>query len=48
MDMPWTEARTFAECVADDRRQRWVETATACRAARFEDKSWQKIMRDVG
>lgn len=48
MDMPWTEAREFAACVADDRQRRWVDMATAMRVAGAEQTAWDKIMREMG
>ena len=47
MDMPWTEAREFAVCVADDRQRRWVDMATAMRVSGADNEAWAKIMRDM-
>ena len=47
MDMPWTEAREFAACVADDRQRRWVDMATAMRVAGADNEAWAKIMREL-
>ena len=29
MDMPWTDAREFSACVAEERQRRWLDRATA-------------------
>ena len=47
MDMPWTDAREFSACVAEVRGRRWLDMATAMRAAQADQKSWEKITRDL-
>ena len=47
MDMPWTDAREFSACVAEVRGRRWLDMATAMRAAGADQKSWEKITRDL-
>jgi len=47
MDMPWTEARDYAACVAADRQRRWLDLATAVRASGADQKDWEKITRDM-
>ena len=47
MGMPWTDAREFSACVAEDRGRRWLDRATALRAAQADQKSWEKITRDL-
>lgn len=48
LNMPWTEARDYAACVATERSRRWVDMATAIRVAGAEQTAWDKIMREMG
>jgi len=47
MEMPWTDARDFALSVAEERRMRWLEQAWAVRVGGADQKSWEKITRDL-
>jgi hypothetical protein len=47
MEMAWTDARDFALSVAEERRMRWLEQAWAVRVGGADQKSWEKITRDL-
>lgn len=45
MEMPWTQARDFAEAIARIRREALLEAAVAARAAQAEAKGWEEWLK---
>ncbi len=47
LDMPWTEARTFAQLVERLERERILGAALAARAAQCDGKSWDEWVANM-
>ncbi|GAB4480682.1 MAG: hypothetical protein OHK0044_28800 [Burkholderiaceae bacterium] len=47
MDMPWTQARDFADAVGRIERDKLVAAACAARAAQADKDGWEKWLRAV-
>ncbi len=47
MDMPWTDARDFWDCVLEERRARWIDMAAAMRLAHASQEDWERVVREA-
>lgn len=47
MDMPWTQAREFAQAAAAIERQRLFDLSIALRAAGAEEKGWKEWAKAI-
>lgn len=47
LEMPWTEARTFAREVARLERERILGAALAARAAQCGEKAWEEWVANM-
>lgn len=47
MEMPWTEARAFADSCARIRRDTLLAEAVAARAAQADEKGWKAWVRSL-
>lgn len=47
MEMPWTQARDFAEACARIGRDRLLEAAIAARAAQADEKGWKQWIKEM-
>ncbi|MCX8017183.1 MAG: hypothetical protein N2690_04680 [Rhodocyclaceae bacterium] len=47
MEMPWPDARDFAEAAAGIERERLLANAIAARAAQADENGWKAFVKEM-